>query len=98
MCTLQPLSLLWCCCGSAGPPVSADLCSHTQRPRVVMCEPQHRRVHGLRVQPQTLLAEHLPRIAAARLALVAVAGAPELLAAPDAAAGLAGLRCNCCRV
>ena len=53
----------------------------------------HRRAHGLLVQPQTLLVEHLPRVAAARLALVAVAGAPELLAAPDAVAGLAGLRC-----
>jgi hypothetical protein len=63
-----------------------------------MCESQHCRVHGLRVQPQTLLAEHLPQIAAARLALVAVAGAPELLAAPDAADGLAGLRCNRRRV
>ena len=53
----------------------------------------HCRAHGLRVQPQTLLVEQLPRVAAARLALVAVAGAPELLAAPEAVAGLTDLRC-----
>lgn len=52
----------------------------------------HCRVHGLRVQPQTLLVEFLPQVSAARLVLVAVAGAPELLTAPEAVAGLAGLR------
>lgn len=51
------------------------------------------RAHGLLLQPQTPLAGFVPQVTAARLALVAVAGAPELLSAPEAAAALADLRC-----